>query len=87
MQVNLSIYCNSASKLKKEEITRYIWLGAVVVKRDFRFVIFVSVEAEPLDMRYRAEPGNQYKRIKTRKLLENCLVFLSPRGVDNTNKY
>ncbi|MEG4531849.1 hypothetical protein QUB06_15200 [Microcoleus sp. D2_18a_D3] len=74
--------------MKKEEITRYIWLGAVVVKRDFRFVMFFSVEAEPLDMRYRAEPGNEPKLRKTRKLLENCLVFLSPRGIiDDTNKY
>ncbi|MGB7891507.1 MAG: hypothetical protein WCF82_06355 [Microcoleus sp.] len=59
--------------MKKEEITRYIWLGAVVVKvvvkKDFRFVMFFfSVEAEPLDMRYRAEPGNEHKRRKTRKL-------------------
>lgn len=87
MQVNLRIYCNSASKLKKEEITRYIWLGAVVVKIDFWFVMFFSVKAEPLDMRYRAEPGNEQTRRKTRKLLENCLVFLSPRGIDDTNKY
>ncbi len=59
MQVNLRIYCNSASKLKKEEITRYIWLGAVVVERDFRFVMFFSVKAEPLYIRYRAEPDNE----------------------------
>jgi hypothetical protein len=49
--------------------------------------MFFSVEALPLDMRYRAEPGNEHKRRKTRKLLENCLVFLSPRGIDDTNKY
>jgi len=55
--------------LKKEALTRYIRLGAVVVKRDFPFVMFFSVEAEPLDMRYRAEPGNEHKRRKTRKLL------------------
>lgn len=74
-------------EVEKEELTRYIRLGAVVVKRDFRFVMFFSVEAQPLNMRYRAEPGNEHKRRKTRKLLENCLVFLSQRGIDDTNKY
>jgi hypothetical protein len=73
--------------LKKEEFTRYIRLGAVVVKRDFQFVMFFSVETEPLDMRYGAQPGNEHKKRKTRKLLENFLVFLSPRGIDDTNKY
>lgn len=49
--------------------------------------MFFSVEAEPLDMRYRAEPGNEHKKSKTRKLLKNCFVFLSPRGIDDANKY
>lgn len=60
MQMNLRIYCNSASKLKKEEITRYIWQGAVVVKRIFWVLgCFFVVEAEPLDLCYQAEPGNE----------------------------
>ena len=49
--------------------------------------MFFSVETEPLEMRYRAQPGNEHKRRKTRNLLENCLVFLSQRGIDDTNKY
>jgi len=53
--------------LKKEELTRYIRLGAVVVKRNFRLVMFFSVEAQPLDMRYRAKPGKEHKRRKTRE--------------------
>ncbi len=36
MPRNLRIYGNSVWNLKKEEIPRYIWLGAVVVtKRDY----------------------------------------------------
>jgi hypothetical protein len=59
MQLNLRIYCNSASKLKKEEITRYIWLGAVVVNANLsRLRVFCEVEADPLDRHYQAVPGN-----------------------------
>ena len=59
MQMNLRIYCNSASKLKKEEITRYIWQGAVVVNSNlWRLRVFWEVEAEPLDRHYQAQPGN-----------------------------
>ena len=59
MQVNYRIYCNSASKLKKEGITRYIWLGAVVVNSNLgRLRVFWEVEAEPLDSHYQAEPDN-----------------------------
>ncbi|TAE83145.1 MAG: hypothetical protein EAZ60_20515 [Oscillatoriales cyanobacterium] len=59
MQVNLRIYCNSASKFKKEEITRYLGLGAVVVNSNLgRLRVFWEVEAEPLDRHYQAQPGN-----------------------------
>jgi hypothetical protein len=66
MQMNLRIYCNSTSKLKKEEITRYIWQGAVILKRNFGVLgCFFVVEAEPLDMRYQAEPGNELPDFST----------------------
>lgn len=59
MQMNLKIYCNSTSKLKKEEITRYIWLGAVVVNSNlWRLKVFWEVETQPLDRYYQAQPGN-----------------------------
>ncbi|WP_293359925.1 MULTISPECIES: hypothetical protein [unclassified Microcoleus] len=59
MQSNLRIYCNSASKLKKEEITRYIWLGAVVVNSNlWLLTVFWEVETKLLDSHYQAQPGN-----------------------------
>ncbi len=58
MQVNPRIIATPHRNFKQEEITRHIWLGAVIVNSNlWQLKVFPEVEAEPLDRHYQAQPG------------------------------